>query len=446
MTRNGARSAAATPTSADALLAVTGPDPTNDDVDDDDPANTSADALAALALDETPGDIVVTPADVAMTDDEDLAEGTVETRPPVVQGGAGRQDAQIAAAVEAAIVRLSQQHAEERARAAAEHQRVMSSMLDMFADKLARVSNGQHTTAGSHGNARAAAQRALVEDARQGVPDFHGERDANKVEAFLRAFNKYCEVSHLDGRARVQAFGYKLFGRAATWWVDVDCHWQQYAGEDGANFGGIADAFRREFYPPNWRREQYARWHDLSVERSGSLLKFLRDFKTNLDQLTVVFPDVTELERWMTLTCRLPQAELDFLDLRGIKTTAEAITVLIARSASNAADARKRASTGPAIRVNALQPSAQSTKRRKANPEVAALRAKFDHVVVNDSNYNDFEKLPVLTDRLREFLAKRKGCFYCRKLEVPIEHTAVWCARHNRDHRRPPPKGNKKDF
>ena len=53
--------------------------------------------------------------------------------------------------------------------------------------------------------------------------------------------------------------------------------------------------------------------------------------------------------------------------------------------------------------------------------------AEQEAIEVTKDNYNNREKLPVQTKKLRAFLQEHHGCFYCRELDAG--HTAAKCPK-----------------
>ena len=288
-----------------------------------------------------------------------------------------------------------------------------------------------------------AVKRNLIKDARKSVGEYNGEHNPSIIETFLTNFVEYAEESEFTDASTIRAFGKRLKGKARSWWTYFkDCTLPDLGVDtDGKQWPIVEKAFRAHFMPVHYQVEQIGKWHELKMD--GGLLNYIRQFRLYMHRL----PEVPEFERWNALVYKIDQKAKDFLSLKEITTSEKALEALYEYALGHEKDNRRR----QRVVLNVVNSKSTSNKRSappsrsshqdKRGRSDRSDRSAYEHIAVDMTNYNNFQAIPRLTKNLIEFLEKHRGCRYCRKLNVPAEHTPTKCA--NERHQQ---LGKSKDF
>lgn len=306
-------------------------------------------------------------------------------------------------------------------------------------------------------------QKNHLADVRTTITDgYHGHKDVNKIERFLKNLELYAKTAKLDDCKTIDAFGIRMQGKAHGWWTNLSNRLTNLPVDmNNCRWPSVKKAFRQAFYPANFALEQYIRWHLLSIKSSGSLIKFVRDFRDHLSQLLVVDDTVSEIEQWKTLVGQLDQPALDHLELKKIHLdTRVALDELEQHAAAKVVDMKKgrdEATNKSAVvgaRVNSIKPTVMKRTHddssnfgpaKQRRPNTKTNPKPRNTPAVDATNFNNFQLFPHIFPELREYINSHNGCGYCRNLNVPVEHTSDWCAKR-KNKGKPVDNNNKKDF
>lgn len=270
---------------------------------------------------------------------------------------------------------------------------------------------------------RALTRKDQLADARKALEDFTGSNNPVAIEQFLKKLNDYAKQAHLRDSEIIDTMDRRMKGRAYVWWSFYrDTYLAAVeATNPGAAWPVIETAFRKQFMPIRYEIDLVGRWHQYTTD--GGLLTYIKNFRQFIQKV----PDTPERERWYELQFKIDQNARDHLALKGVTTSMEALDTLYDFAIGHEQDSRR----SKRVAVNAITAD-RSEKRRKIDNKPKGKKmdkSQFDNIVVDHSNYNNFEQLPVMTRSLRNFLDQNRGCRYCRKLNVPAAHTTEACAK-----------------
>lgn len=286
---------------------------------------------------------------------------------------------------------------------------------------------------------RATARRSQMNDAREALEDFNGGTDPVAVERFCKNVNGYAKVCELSDEQIVDTFERRMKKAAHVWWsyftkTSLPAIRERHPGQ---TWEQVEIAFRQKFTPKEYDINLLGRFHELNLDQGlGAYIKACKIFVQKA-------PQTAEEERWKALMFKIDMAAKHHLSTKGITSFIPALDALDEYAIGIEKDQRSLANrNGKRVQTNAISTSADAKRPRlDSNRNVKADKAKFAHVVVTMANYNNFEALPCMTANLAAFLELHSGCKYCRKLNVPAEHTVDFCLAERRKG-----KNKSKDF
>lgn len=228
------------------------------------------------------------------------------------------------------------------------------------------------------------------------------DRRPQTIRAFLSQFEQYAQLAGLDEQSQGIAITALLTGDARCWYETL---------EPIQNYSQFKDQFLARWTDP--QEEDKARDALARLKQTGSARRYTEEFR----RLVALLSDLSPREQFAHYKRGLhPQLQRDLF----VANVTDLDTAILKVEALDEIDFHSGAK-------NQRGRSKPSSQHDTAPMDLGAITT----TPVTEDNYHDFKQFPKITPHLREFLAQKRACFYCRTPDA--NHVAADCPKKTKN-------------
>ena len=290
-----------------------------------------------------------------------------------------------------------------------------------------------------HRQQELAERKALAKILLKNLTKYDGHKDANKLEKFISSFLAYAEADQLSPDATVKGMVAYFTGDAAEWWTNFQPREFETLKEQVTDENTVLTLFlivlRRRFTPIRHHATLRAQLHDSNTSRG------LLQYVNRMRRLVREIGDVSDDKLMGCINHRIDGKQEMHLRSMGITEGLAALEELEVYAYANESKAKhdkhkKGTNTNKPYNHNKGSDRLASDHPNYMDVDTIKLRdqdarkskaAKYEHIAVTAANYNNYDIIPLMTDKLRDYLRLNKGCFYCRQLNA--NHGSRYCPK-----------------